>query len=242
MTIIETKARIKLLWDAVADEFEKKIGDEGDIFRQHQANPMIFNLLHKYTGEYILDVGCGNGYLLSVLRKKGFMVDGLDVSPNQLKYASKRAVNCKLYEADIEDRATLPTNKYDSLICSFVLDSLQNLGLAFSGCFHLLKHGGHLIVNIPHPCFIGYDFWKEGGHIDYVIEDNQGKEITLYKCTKPVLFFQRSLSSYLNAVTNSGFIIKEIFEPDPTSVDKYISETDRKLKPAYLLGILAVKL
>ena len=237
----DTKIKIKSLWNALADEFEIKIGDEGDIVRRHQANPMLFSLLQKCDGENVLDIGCGNGYLFPMLYGKGFLADGLDISPKQLSYASKRVRGGALFAADIENIDSLPSKKYDILICSFVLDGLQNLDLAIRGCYGLLREQGHLIINIPHPCFIGYEFWNKGQHTDYVKEDKKGEEVYLQKCTKPVLFFQRPLSSYMNALSKTGFYIKEICEPDPTNVDQYFIDSNRKPKPTYCLGILAMR-
>jgi len=60
-------------------------------------NPIIYedvaNRLNKYLSgdEIILELGCGNGYVLKLLSEKGYKVTGMDFSTERVKLASKTA-------------------------------------------------------------------------------------------------------------------------------------------------------
>ena len=238
----EIKAIIKSYWDAAADEWENKIGDRGDLFRQHKITPLIFDLLPECEGKTVLDVGCGNGYLIPMLNNKGFAAYGLDISPRQLFHAQKRVAKDCLYETDIEKIETLPSKKCDIVICSMVLDGLQNLYAAFRGCYRLLKQRGYLIITLPHPAhYLEFGKFKKRVSRHKYPEELQ-LEAVMTKMKKTVIFFHRPIRSYVNALIDNGFFIRKMVEPaTPIEIKKFRKQTGRKAMPSYFLGILAIK-
>lgn len=226
-----------LLWEAVAEEFDRKIGDDGDVVRIRQATPMILELLSRSgrdAGGRIVDVGCGNGYLFRPLAALGWQVDGLDFSPGLLKRAgTRRPADGRLICADLESGAAVPQGEYDAGICSFVLDSLQELGKAVRSCALLLKAGAHLVVNIPHPALFG------SPELRYTV--GRRESYVLRGCTKPVTMYMRPLSEYLNAFADAGLSLVKSAEPDPSVLHSYFLDSGRMPCGAYLFGALLRK-
>ncbi len=56
---------------------------------EKEAN-FISKILKKYQVKSILDIGCGTGLYLLPLKKKRFLVEGLDLSKEMLREAKKR--------------------------------------------------------------------------------------------------------------------------------------------------------
>jgi 2-polyprenyl-3-methyl-5-hydroxy-6-metoxy-1,4-benzoquinol methylase len=234
--LFNTKSQIMAYWNEIADEWEKKIGDKGDPFRQYMLTPLIFDLLSACKGKTCLDVGCGNGYLIPMLIKKGFKTYGLDISTKQLQYAKKRAKENCLYNEDIETIKVNRLQRFNIIIANMVLDGIENINFALQNCYSLLAKRGSLIFTIPHPCF----YYQSKGITSYLKERHS--KVTMVNVTRGVLFFHRPVAFYLNALIENGFIIKKILEPPtPSGLKSYLKQTGRSKVPCFFIGVLASK-
>lgn len=237
----------RVIWNRVADEFDNKIGLNGDRdpFRARCVDSMLLRALTEEgvrDGARVLDVGSGNGYFVRKLWAHGYDADGLDISDGLLGIARARSPGRVFHQADIEATATLPHTKWDAITCSFVLDGLKNLDAALSGLHLLLSPGGVLIVNIPHPAFIvpGTYGGAVGVSKSYAEQDDpEGSDYTMHHCKHPVRYYWRPLSKYVNAIVRSGFQVKSLIEPDPAELHEYIGATERPRQRAYVLCIVA---
>ena len=86
----------------------------------------------------ILDVGCGNGLLLSCFARHGWMVEGLDVSPWADKYAQQR--NFTLHKHVIEDDS-LRENSFDLVTSTSVLEHIADPCRHVAAILRVLKPG-----------------------------------------------------------------------------------------------------
>lgn len=110
--------------------------------------------LHNYLGHLpnnkncdILVISCGPGYLVDLLKKKGYQnVLGIDSDPDKIAYARKRELNCRT-ERGFEHLENLE-NQYDVIIPEQELNHLTHAEtLEFLGlCNKALREGGLLIV------------------------------------------------------------------------------------------------
>ncbi|KKS44771.1 MAG: Methylase involved in ubiquinone/menaquinone biosynthesis [Candidatus Azambacteria bacterium GW2011_GWB1_42_17] len=96
----------------------------------------------------ILDVGCGSGDTLVLLKKIGWEVYGLDIDENAIKLARENGlVNIKL--GGYEKMANFPDNYFDSIRLYHVIEHIPDP----CGCIHLiykkLKPGGEVILGTP---------------------------------------------------------------------------------------------
>src|ERR1700744_4220313 len=102
------------------------------------------------AGAQVLDVGCGNGVISRHLGRLGFRVTGIDVSERTIEKA--RAINplpnvefiTKSAEALVAEGS-----RYDAVICSEVLEHLDNPGGLLDVLYASLKDTGTLIVTVP---------------------------------------------------------------------------------------------
>lgn len=96
----------------------------------------------------VLDVGCSSGILLSLLKRKGFDVYGLE--PNKQAYAYARKI---LKDSVFND--ILPTFlkkkgiKFDCIIYNHVFEHIENINEEFLQIKKALKINGVLIIGVP---------------------------------------------------------------------------------------------
>ena len=98
----------------------------------------------------VLDVGCGNGVISRSLGEKGFHVQGVDVSPKAIEKA--RSLNKFSHvKFDVLSAEQLVANgqKYHAVVCSEVLEHLNDPGKLLSTLHDILDENGVLIVTVP---------------------------------------------------------------------------------------------
>lgn len=117
---------------------------------------LIFNEVDKRKPKKILDAGCGRGFYLKVLSSFSFIkeVHGVDINNDYLKIAKKNNIDkrVKIKKASLYN---LPyQNKYfDLIICSEVLEHLNNDIKALLELKRVLKSGGAMIITVPNKNF-----------------------------------------------------------------------------------------
>lgn len=116
---------------------------------------LIIQELELKTGDRILDIGCGDGFYLYLLRQLGqFPLTGIDNNTESLQ-AAKREVrdsSVKLVYGDIL-RLPFRTASFDKLVCSEVLEHLVDDVKGLLEMKRVLKQGGVLCITVPNYSF-----------------------------------------------------------------------------------------
>jgi 2-polyprenyl-3-methyl-5-hydroxy-6-metoxy-1,4-benzoquinol methylase len=105
-------------------------------------------MIEKYSKGKILDLGCGTGSVSSYLYRKGFDVEGCDISKKRLKIAKNKdpKINYFLYDLDNENLK----KKYDTIILMGVLEGIHTLPWkALAKLKRNLNKKGRIIVEVP---------------------------------------------------------------------------------------------
>lgn len=109
----------------------------------------ISKIIKKYSENTvtILDLGCGTGKHAELLSKKGFYVQGLDMSEKMIEHANKRAVNNNKLNFTVGNIQDFSFNRqFDVITALFHVMSYQNNDECINKCFsniykHLKKDG-----------------------------------------------------------------------------------------------------
>jgi len=217
-------------------------GDEGDFARQYILNPVIFRLLGKFSGQRILDAGCGQGYLSRLMAKQGGIVTGIEPAEAFYSYAIKREqaepLGITYYQADLS-ACILEENLFNYVVANMVFMDIPEYQAAMQNCVAMLKPGGNFIYSITHPCFEeSAAEWNQKGFVavreylqNYAIPSRYG------------YWFHRPLSEYLNLTIQTGCTLREVVEPQLSQqiVDQHGEQHARNMHVPQFLIIHAIK-
>ena len=143
-------------------------------FAHQRINIQIESYLNKVNGTVALDVGCGEGYITSLLVRYCHEVISMDISRVGVKTASKnidRKYGCSFIVADAQH---LPFKRgaFDILVLREVIEHLTNQVEAVKEMSRVLKCKGTLILTTPNR--INHD-------VTTVIFKVTGKYVTDYE-------------------------------------------------------------
>ncbi len=96
----------------------------------------------------ILDLGCGTGDTLVLLKKLGWDVYGMDIEKNAIATGKKRGLN-NLERGTYRDLDKYPDNYFDAIRLYHVIEHLDDPSLCLSLIRKKLKDGGELIMGTP---------------------------------------------------------------------------------------------
>lgn len=130
----------------------------GDMALKRRARKIIEGLELK-TGEKILEIGCGNGYYLSLLNRLGMKLKlmGIDSDILALNDAKKFIGNDRV-KLKLCDASKLPfeSNSFDKIVMSEVIEHVVDEVIVLKEAKRVLKKGGILTLttcNIDYPFF-----------------------------------------------------------------------------------------
>lgn len=128
------------------------------LHRQYEPN-VITTLLHliiprvpaipnKVPDGKILDIGCGTGETLLLLKQLRWKTYGMDIDKKAIAIAKKRGVD-HVRVGYCQDIAAYPDNFFDAIRLYHVIEHLDNPILCLQLIRKKLKKGGQLIIGTP---------------------------------------------------------------------------------------------
>lgn len=115
----------------------------------------ILSFLPQRKSLKIIDLGCGNGHLASLLASLGHNVTGVDSSEDGIAIARRAYPAATYYCRSVYDDLPLIIDKnYDVAISSEVIEHLYNPRLFLKNAAALLKQGGVLILTTPYHGYL----------------------------------------------------------------------------------------
>lgn len=154
----------------------------------------------------VLDLGCGEGWLVRALAVRGVQAMGVDAVPALIARASERAGEFQV--ASYEDIAAgrLPL-RFDTLVCNFALLGKESVERLVASLPSLLSEDGRFVVQTVHPLVAcgeqAYvDGWRQEGWTGFD---------TAFPSPAPWYF--RTLASWVALFADAGWHLREMREP-----------------------------
>jgi 2-polyprenyl-3-methyl-5-hydroxy-6-metoxy-1,4-benzoquinol methylase len=146
---------------------EKAVGFRAeflDVGPRFQMRKRIFlKMLHGESGR-LIDVGCGEGYLLRELSHLNFECAGIDISADAIERAHEILQNTSV-NVRVQDLWDLPADEpFDVITCGEVIEHIEDDRRFIQGLARILKPGGALVASVPIDMRLWDEIDAEGGH------------------------------------------------------------------------------
>lgn len=180
-------------------------------------------LLPDFEGKRVLDLGCGYGWHCVYAMEQGASsVVGVDISRKMLEVAKEKThfpevkyICCAMEDVDFS------ADSFDIVLSSLAFHYVADYEALVKKIYKMLRPGGTLVFTVEHPVFTAYGtqdwYYSESGEILHFPVDNyfyEGKRTAVFLGER-VVKYHRTLTTYLNTLLTSGFVISQVVEPEP---------------------------
>jgi SAM-dependent methyltransferase len=200
--------------------------------------PAIFSMLPDNLSEKsILSVGCGFGEECQVLHTHGANVIGTDYSDVMIVEAQKKLPGIEFRCIPMERVGEhFEEESFDVIFSSLTLHYSADWTVPLKQFHKVLKNNGQVIFSTHHPVYwggarseneavkeqlLGYTQTLSNGKIDFLGDYMTNRPLTArFGGAFDAKFYHANLSTMLNWMRQSGFVIDEVLEPLPLSEAK----------------------
>ena len=228
-------------YNAMRDYYE--VQNKEGAYTAYYERPATISLVGDVAGLRVLEVGCGPGVLTSWLADHGAAVTAIDISEQMIRLARRRVGDrARILEADLAEPLSFAADaSMDLIVASLVLHYVADWTAVFGEFHRILATGGVVVFSTHHPAMD----WQMHSRDDYFAV----KQVTEVWDTggKPfeVTFWRRPLRTMTQSITNAGFVIDQLLEPDPIpELSLYDHERDMLIRnsPTFLFFRLIKRL
>lgn len=99
-------------------------------------------------GARIADLGCGSGVFSNLLRQRGYVCTGVDLSPALIRIAKKKYPGIEFIEGDVEN-LPFPDASFDGVLLAGILHHFSDRSLFVAEVKRILKPGGKFVAFDP---------------------------------------------------------------------------------------------
>jgi len=212
-------------WEANAEAWDSKMGNEGNDFFNLLCWPVLASFLDVQPDSNILDIACGNGLTSRRLAALGANVTAFDFSANLIEKAKERSnpeerLTYHVVDATNEEQLlALGERKFDSALSNMALFDIADIETLFRTLPKLLKPNGIFTFSLCHPAFNNSssthlaEEWDDGRiNTRYAVKISRymtpyhSEGLALRGQPKPQLYFERPIQYYMKLGFQNGFV------------------------------------
>jgi ubiquinone/menaquinone biosynthesis C-methylase UbiE len=220
-------------WEQMAEWWDEKLGDDGDLWHRALIDPPVFRLVGNVAGQRVLDLACGNGYISRRFARAGAQVIGVDANALIIERAHAREAREPLgityHVSDAAHLEMLEDSIFDLVVCNMALMDIADAAGAIREAARVLKPQGRFIASLAHPCFdkVSTSGWvieriypnttiwrKMSRYRELSVDD-----VPWLKVGEQPVFTRahhRPLSWYVRTLRAAGLLVAALEEPEPT--------------------------
>ncbi len=187
--------------------------------------PEMAKLLPDLSGKRVLDLGCGFGHnCVDFVKRGASSVTGIDISHKMLEVACSESAHPAIdYRCLSMTEISSLDGGFDLVYSSLAVHYIKDFPALMHDISSLLNKGGTLLFSQEHPI---YTASKDGqGH--YILDEQGNKSGYCFShylvsgkredewFIKGRVYYHRTFSDVVNAVTDAGLVIQRICEPVP---------------------------
>lgn len=199
---------------SIVDSWRKNASPWTDAVRGNQiesrtlvTNQAIIEAVLSRAPRTVLDIGCGEGWLVRSLAEHGVRATGVDVVRELIEQAT-RAGSGEYRVVSYEQIAAGELDiKVDMVVANFSLIGKESVEGVVRRAPQVLTEGGALVIQTLHPVVAGAglpyeDGWRSGSWTGFSDEFSD-----------PAPWYFRTLESWKSLLTAAGFRTIEVREP-----------------------------
>jgi 2-polyprenyl-6-hydroxyphenyl methylase/3-demethylubiquinone-9 3-methyltransferase len=115
----------------------------------------------------VLDMGCGNGALTSLLTQAGWRVTAIDSSPSGIRIAREANPHIRFLQADVLGPLDgLEASSFDAVLCLEVIEHVPEPGRLARNALRLLRPGGLAVFTTPYHGYLKNLALAASGRLD----------------------------------------------------------------------------
>ncbi len=116
---------------------------------QKKKIEIIMEMFDNHPKGRILDVGCGDGLISSMLAKKTkAKAYGVDISKNSIETAKMKGVEAKVVNIDKEG-IPFPREYFDGVLCGDIIEHIYDTEGLIENVWKILKPKGYVVISTP---------------------------------------------------------------------------------------------
>jgi ubiquinone/menaquinone biosynthesis C-methylase UbiE len=125
--------------------------DAYDVFTP-DTNDRLIDLFVRLSrlppGARVVDLGCGSGVFTNLLKQRGYICSGVDLSPKLIALARAKYSGIEFIEGDIE-KLPCADASFDGALLSGVVHHLPEISRCAAEVFRILRPGGKFVAFDP---------------------------------------------------------------------------------------------
>jgi SAM-dependent methyltransferase len=207
--------------------------------------PAFRALLPSLQDKKVLDLGCGFGWHCRYAREQGARsVVGIDLSEKMLARARAFAHDPAItYRRLAIEDMDFPKEEFGVVISSLALHYVADYETVCRKVHECLSPGGTFVFSVEHPIFTAlaaqdWHYGPQGERLHWPVDDYQqeGSRETAF-LDSGVVKYHRTLATLVNTLTDCGFQILKLSEPEPAPelLETIPGMRDETRRPMFLL-------
>jgi SAM-dependent methyltransferase len=140
-------------------------------FGSDHARDALSHYLQFYSDGPVLELACGRGEFLDLLREAGIEARGVDVDEGMVQLATGRGHQVEHGDA-VNYLEQVEPGSLGGVFCAHFLEHLQPDAVAriYRGAARALRPGGTFVAAVPSAAtlsVLSYDFWRDPTHVRF---------------------------------------------------------------------------
>ena len=219
MRDMELRSRIRAQWTKYAQDWI----ETNQAVRTGFLDSWMLDALGDVSGKSVIDIGCGEGRFCRLLSELGAAVTGVDLTEALIEQARNVGSDSETYlVGDAENLEEVRDESFDLAVSYIVLVDLEDYRSSIRQAYRVLRPGGRFIVCNIHPMRTAVkstDGWisDRSRKLFYPVDNytEEGEREFLW-WSGPFINVHRTLSSYVSAFLDAGFVLEALQEPVPS--------------------------
>ncbi len=222
--------QVRLAYDKMATKYSSK-RQRGIFYNELLEMPNTLSMMRKIRSKKVLDLGCGSGIYSEILKSRGAIVSGIDISKKMIDIA-KSQVDGIDFKVGSVYKLPYRSNYFDIVLAALVIHYFDDLEAAFREIRRVLKKGGYFVFSTDNPVVLATRRVK-GKPREYRVFNNYFKEGKIYKYWSTfrtnMPYRHMTYQTLIKTIIKTGFVIEDYLDTKPIKNSKNVYKSEYKV-------------